>query len=154
MKELTLEMAKKMLAASVRYARDICNAPSSIAVVDKSGAVLAVHRMDNAGMATTDIAIQKAWTSVAMKLPTLMMARMIDPRQMGPMPGDHGLGLANQAKNRFAHIAGGIPIMSDDGEVLGAIGCSGVPAGAGRISDTGVVQAGLSALYDGVAATP
>lgn len=153
MEELTLETAKRMIAASVRYARDICGFSCSIAVVDKSGAVLAVYRMDDAGAATTDIAIQKAWTAVSMKLPTLMMARMIDPRRTGLMLGDHGLGIANQAKNRFASIAGGILVMNDSSEIIGALGCSGVPAGLGRISDTAVVQAGLSSGYDGVAAT-
>ena len=57
MKELTLEMAEKMLEAAERWARDVAGIPCSTAVVDKSGALIAVHRMDGAAMATTEIAI-------------------------------------------------------------------------------------------------
>lgn len=148
MKELTLEMALKALEAAERWARDIAGYPSSIAVVDKAGAVIAVHRMDGAATATTDIAIEKAWSVVAFKMPTLMLARMIDPRFVGERLGDHGMGLITKAKGRLTFIAGSVPIISDDGEIIGAIGASGVPAGVGDISDTSVCQAGWSALYD------
>jgi len=47
-KELTLELALKMLEAAERWARDIAGFPCSIAVVDQSGTILAVHRMDGA----------------------------------------------------------------------------------------------------------
>ncbi len=40
MKELTLEMALKMLEAAERWAREIAGFPCSIAVVDKSGTVI------------------------------------------------------------------------------------------------------------------
>ena len=147
MKEITLPMALKALEASERWSKDIAGLPCSVAVVDKAGAVIAVHRMDGAAMATTDIAIEKAWSAVAFKLPTLMLARMIDPRSVGERLGDHGLGLATKAKGRLTFIAGGIPVTDDD-EIIGGIGCSGVPAGVGDISDTSVSQAGWSALYD------
>lgn len=148
MKELTLEMALKALEASERWARDIGGYPSSIAVVDKSGAVLAVHRMDGAPSATTDIAIEKAWSVVAFGMPTLMLARMIDPRFVGERLGEHGMGLLTKAKGRLTFIAGSVPIISDDREIIGAIGASGVPAGVGEISDSTVCQAGWTALYD------
>ena len=148
MKEITLEMARKALEASVREARDIAGYSCSVAVVDKAGAVIAVERMDSGAPATTDIAIEKAWSAVAFKVPTLMLARMIDPRALGGQLGDHGLGLLTKGKSRLTFIAGGVPITDDDGEIIGAIGCSGVPTAVGEISDTSVCQAGWSALYD------
>lgn len=72
MKELNLELALKILEAAERWAKEIAGYPCSIAVLDKSGTPIAVHRMDGAGMATTDIAIEKAWTAIAFKMPTLM----------------------------------------------------------------------------------
>lgn len=148
MKEITLEMAKRALEASERWARDITGFPCSTAIVDKAGAVLAVHRMDGAAMATTDIAIEKAWSVVAFKVPTLMMSRWLDPRNVGELLGDHAFGMVGRSKGRLCFIPGGIPITGDDGEIIGGIGNSGVPSGVGDISDTSVSQAGLSALYD------
>ena len=148
MKELTLEMVERMLDAAERWSRDIAGVPSSIAVVDKSGTLIAVHRMDGAAMATTEIAIEKAWSAVAFKLPTLMMSRWLDPRTAGELLGDHAFGMAGRGKGRLCFIPGGIPITGDDGEIIGGIGNSGVPSGVGDISDTSVSQAGISALYD------
>ncbi len=148
MNNLTLEMALKMLEAAERWARDIAQVPCSIAVVDKSGALLAVHRMDGAGMATTDIAIEKAWTAVAFKTPTLLGSRWLDPRNIGQLLGDHAFGMIGRGKGRLCFIPGGIPVTNEEGEVIGAIGCSGVPSGVGDISDTSVSQAGITALYE------
>jgi uncharacterized protein GlcG (DUF336 family) len=148
MKELTLEVALKMLEAAERWARDIAGSSCSIAVVDKAGAVIAVHRMDGAGMATTDIAIEKAWTAVAFKMPTLLGSRWLDPRSMGKLSGDHAMGMIGRGKGRLCFIPGGIPITDEENEVIGAVGCSGVPSGVGDISDTSVSQAGVTALYE------
>ena len=147
-KKLTLEMAKRALEASERWARDIAGYPCSIAVVDKAGAVIAVHRMDGAAAMTIDIAIEKAWSVVMFKIPTLMLARWIDPRNLGKQLGDHALGMLTKGNGRLTCIAGGVPINDEQGEIIGAIGCSGVPSGVGEISDTSVSQAGWSALYD------
>lgn len=148
MKEITLEMAKKALQASKRWAKEIAGVPCSIAVVDRSGIVIAAHRMDGAGAATIDIAIEKAWSVVSFSMPTLLLARMIDPRFLGQQLGDHGMGLLTKSKGRLTFIAGGVPILSEDAEIIGAVGCSGVPSGVGDISDTSVAQAGVSALFD------
>lgn len=148
MKEITLSMAEKALEASERWARDIAGFPCSIAVVDKAGAVIALHRMDGAAMATIDIAIEKAWSAVAFKIPTLMMSRWLDPRNVNELLGDHTLGMVGRGKGRLCFIPGGIPITGDDDEIIGGIGCSGVPSAVGDISDTSVSQAGWTSFYD------
>ncbi len=148
MTSLTLEEALKMLEAAERWARDIAGSPCSIAVVDRAGAVIAVHRMDGAGMATTDIAIEKAWTAVAFKMPTLLGSRWLDPRNVGQLLGDHALGMIGRGRGRLCFIPGGIPVTNEEGDIIGAIGCSGVPSGVGDISDTSVSQAGITALYE------
>ena len=148
MNQLILEQALKMLEAAERWARDIAESPCSIAVVDKAGAVIAVHRMDGAGMATTEIAIEKAWTAVAFKMPTLMGSRWLDPRNIGKLLGDHAMGMIGRGGGRLCFIPGGLPVTAEKNEVIGSIGCSGVPSGVGDISDTSVSQAGVTALYE------
>lgn len=56
--------------------------------------------------------------------------------------------MIGRGKGRLCFIPGGIPITNDENEIIGGIGCSGVPAGAGDISDTTVSQAGITALYE------
>ena len=147
MKELTLEIAKKALEVTEEWLRNTVKIPASIAIVDKAGALIASHRMDGAPMATVDIAIDKAWSSVAMKLPTLMLARISDPRNVGEHLGDHGLGVPLVCRRPIACIAGGIPVADDNLEVIGAIGSSGLP-GMAKITDVTVSQKCLSALYE------
>ncbi len=147
MNEVTLEMAEKMLEAAERWAL-LAGHPCSIAIVDEAGAVIAVHRMDGAQPLTTDISINKAFSAVYAGGPTLMLARAVDPRMVGPVIGSGGLGLLTQAKLRLVFIPGGNPIRNGEMEIIGGIGCSGVPAGVGEISDTTVVQAGYAAIYE------
>ena len=66
----------------------------------------------------------------------------------GPIIGSGGLGLLTQAKLRLMFIPGGNPIRDEEMNVIGGIGCSGVPDGVGDISDTTVVQAGYTAIYE------
>ncbi len=145
---LTLDMALKMIEASKRWAKDVAGFPCSIAVVDASGFVVAAHRMDGASPATMEIAIEKAWSAVMFGIPTLLMSRWIDPRNLGEHIGVHALGMVGRLKGRLCVIPGGIPIRNKDGKLLGAIGCSGVPRSFGDISDSTVSQAGISALYE------
>ncbi len=148
MKELTLELALRMLEAAERWARDVAGFPCSIAVVDRSGALIAVHRMDGAAMATTDIAIEKAYTAVAWGMPTMLGSRWLDPRNVGQHIGDHALGMIGRGKGRLCLIPGGIPVTNEEGEIIGGIGCSGIPAGLGSINDTAVSQAGIVSLFE------
>ena len=148
MEELTLEMAERMLETAERWASDVAKTPCSIAIVDKSGAVIAAHRMDGAAIATTWIAIEKAWSAVSFKLPTLMLSRWLDPRSVDGQLGSHALGMAGRGLGRLCFIPGGIPITNEENDVIGGIGTSGIPSGTGDISDTSVSQSGITALYD------
>ena len=150
MKEVTLEMAKKMLDASTRWAGDIGKGFVSVAVVDRGGAIIAVERMDSAAALTAEIAIEKAWSVASFKTPGILLGRLMDPRNLGQILGDHGLGLIGRGKGRLAPIPGSIAITGDGGstDIIGAIGASGFPAGVGEVSDNSVCQAGIVALYD------
>ena len=149
MKELTLEMALKMLEASERWAGDVAGFACSIAIVDSSGSLIAVHRMDGAAMATIDVAIEKAFTAVAWGMPTMLGSRWIDPRNVKQQLGEHAFGMIGRGKGRLCLIPGGIPITNEENEIIGGIGCSGVPGGIEGINDSIVSQAGIVALYEG-----
>src|SRR5688572_17679898 len=69
-KALTLDGAKKVIAASVSYAKKN-NAPAGvIAVVDDGGNLMALERLDGTFAAGANISIGKARTAVLFKRPT------------------------------------------------------------------------------------
>src|SRR5438045_9752949 len=69
-KTLTIEGAKKVIAAAVAYAKKN-NAPGGvIAVVDEGGNLMALERLDSTFAAGANISIGKARTAVLFKRPT------------------------------------------------------------------------------------
>src|SRR5258706_12531593 len=69
-KSLTIEGAKKVIAASVAYAKKN-NAPGGvIAVVDDGGKLIALERLDGTFAARANISIWKTRTAVIFKRPT------------------------------------------------------------------------------------
>lgn len=85
-------------------------------VLDSAGNPLAMQRANNAPLASTDIARNKAWTAVSFKFPTdQWQARLADkPHLLSSLNQQPGLAL----------FGGGLPIFHD-GMLVGAIGISG-----------------------------
>jgi glc operon protein GlcG len=114
---LTLEGAKKVIAATVAEARNV-NAPGgSIAVVDDGGNLLALERLDQTFAASANIAIGKARTSALFKKPTKVFEDAIKGGRTSMVT------LGGDLQN-FTPLQGGIP-LEWEGKVVGAIGVSG-----------------------------
>ena len=114
---LTLDGAKKVIAASVAEARRL-NAPGgSIAVVDDGGNLLALERLDHTFAASSNIALGKARTSALFKKPTKVFEEAIKGGRTSM------LALGGDLQN-FTPLQGGIP-LEWEGRVIGAIGVSG-----------------------------
>jgi glc operon protein GlcG len=114
---LTLEGAKKVIAATVAEANRV-NAPGgAIAIVDDGGNLLALERLDQTFAASANIAIGKARTSALFKKPT----KLFEDAIKGGRTSMVTLGSDLQS---FTPLQGGIP-LEWDGKVVGAIGVSG-----------------------------
>lgn len=113
---MTLDLAKKLIDGAEKEAKKI-DVPMVISVIDEGGNLIAVHRMDDAWLASIDIAQNKAWTSVALKMPTSNLAEATVPNAEL-----YGLNTTNQG--RIVVFGGGIPLV-EDGKVVGAVGVSG-----------------------------
>lgn len=112
-KTLTLDGAKKAIAAAVAEAKRL-NAPgAAIAVVDDGGNVIAVERLDNTFAAGAFISIGKARTAAQFKRPTSVFEDIIKKGRTSMV-----------ALNDFTPLQGGVPILIED-QVVGAIGVSG-----------------------------
>lgn len=116
MSELKLESVKKIIEGAEKEAADI-GVQMVISVVDAGGNLIATHRMDDAWIASLDVAQNKAWTSVALKMPTSNLEEAASPNNEL-----YGLNTTNQG--RIVVFGGGIP-LEKDGKVVGAVGVSG-----------------------------
>src|SRR5213594_3846800 len=130
-KDLTLDGAKKVIAAAVAEAKSK-NAPGgAIAVVDEGGNLIAVERLDNTFAAGANISIGKARTAVLFKRPTKFFEDVINKGRT-----------AMTTLNDFTPLQGGIPIIVD-GQIIGAVGVSGA---ASAQQDEELAIAGANAL--------
>jgi uncharacterized protein GlcG (DUF336 family) len=128
---LTLEIAKELSAAAEAEAiRNNWNVV--IAIVDDGGRLMHLVRRDGTQYASSEVAQDKARTAIAFRRPT----KAFEEAVAGGRNALLGL-------NGATPIEGGLPIVVD-GEMLGAIGVSGVQSS----QDAQVAQAGLDALPD------
>lgn len=116
MEQMTLALAKQLLEAAQQEAINI-NVPMVISIVDGGGNLIACHRMDDALLVSIDIAQNKAWTAVAMKMPTESLAQATSD-------GKELFGINTTNNGRVVIFGGGIPFIVD-GQIIGAIGVSG-----------------------------
>lgn len=116
MSQITLKLAKKMIENAEKEANRI-GVPMVISVVDEGGNFVACHRMDDALLVSVDISQNKAWTSVALKMPTATLAALT-----GPEAELYGINTTNNG--RVVVFGGGIPLRKNN-KVVGAVGVSG-----------------------------
>ena len=132
-KVLTLEGAKKVIAAAEAYARQN-NAPGGvIAVVDDGGSLIALERLDGTFSAGANISIGKARTAVMFKKPTKVFEELINKGRTTMV-----------AVKDFTPLQGGIPIVVD-GQIVGGVGVSGA---ASAQQDEELAIAGASAAKE------
>jgi len=111
-----LDLALELISAAREKATEI-GVPMVIAVVDAGGNLIAQQRMDEALLVSIDIAINKAYTAAAVKLPTHELAAVSQSGQ--PLFGIH-----NADGGRIVIFGGGFPIKKNN-EIVGGIGVSG-----------------------------
>lgn len=131
---LTLDDAKRIIAAAEKTATDDVGQPMNIAVVDAGGHLSAFVRQPNAWLGSIDIAINKAFTARAFDIPTKKLAEL-------SQPDEQFFGIHASNHSRVVIFAGGIP-LERDGAIVGAIGVSG---GFSK-QDQAVAEAGAAAL--------
>src|SRR5215211_6461258 len=134
-KALTIEGAKKVIAAAVTYAKKN-NAPGGvIAVVDEGGNLMALERLDGTFAAGANISIGKARTAVLFKRPTKAFEDIIKNGRtaMVALPDAY-----------FTPLQGGVPITVE-GQIVGGVGVSGA---ASAQQDEELAIAGASALTE------
>lgn len=140
-KVLTLEGARKVIAAAEAYARQN-NAPSGvIAVVDDGGNLIALERLDGTFSAGANISIGKARTAVMFKKPTKVFEELINKGRTTMV-----------ALKDFTPLQGGIPIVVD-GQIVGGVGVSGA-ASAQQDEELAIAGAGAAKEFTSSSTAP
>ena len=115
---ISLEQAQAVIHAAVAEARTR-NWKMNIAVADSGGNLVAFQRMDGAMLASIQIAQHKARAAVTFRRPTKVFEDGINLMHLNYLLAFDGI-IASR---------GGIPLidrgMTDQGDIIGAIGCSG-----------------------------
>ncbi len=119
---LSLETAKKIIEKVEEESRNRCK-KAVICVCNEQGNPIAVHVMDGAFLISFDVAVKKAYTAVALKMPTLKLNDLVKS-------GQTFYGLQNLDK--VMTIGGGVPLYKN-GILLGGLGVSG---GTGEEDDS------------------
>ncbi len=111
---LTLNDAEFLLEQAYQYAKQH-NFNVSIAVVDDTGSLLSMKRMDGASPMTANLCLEKAKCSAMSRHPSKLFEDIIKGGQMGFLTMQSFSGM----------LEGGEPIMYQ-GQLVGAMGVSGV----------------------------
>lgn len=127
-KVLTLDDVKLIAAAAEKEALSN-NWAVSIAICDAGGHALLLQRMDGAPLMSASVAPEKARTCVLSGKPSKVYEDMVNQGRIAALAMP------------VVPLEGGEPIIIN-GQIIGAVGVSGVKAG----EDAQVARAGVSAL--------
>lgn len=131
---ITLDSAKRLIEKIEQEALRR-NKPSVIAVCTPDGNPVAVHVMDGSFLVSFDMAVKKAYTSVAVKMSTVELSRLTQPGQTF-----YGLG---KMSDNIVIFGGGVPLKVGD-TIIGGLGISG---GTGE-EDNSLAEYGLQVLKE------
>lgn len=131
---VTLDSAKRLIEKIEQEALRR-NKPSVIAVCSPDGNPVAVHVMDGSFLVSFEVALKKAYTSVAVKMSTMELSRLTQPGQTF-----YGLG---KMSDNIVIFGGGVPLKVGD-TIIGGLGISG---GTGE-EDNSLAEYGLQVLNE------
>lgn len=113
---ITLKIAKEIITKAEEKAEEL-KVPVAITIVDEGGNLVAAHRMDDSLLISISASFNKAYTAIALKMPTEKLYDLV-------LPGKPFYGLESIEKGKICVFGGGIPIEKNR-RFIGAIGVSG-----------------------------
>ena len=114
--KMTLQIAKALIEKVEQKAKE-AGVNAVIAVSDAAGRIVAVHCMDDAYIASYDIAVNKTFTSAGLKMSTAELAELAKP-------GGSLYGIQHTNEGKIVIFGGGEPLYVED-KIIGALGVSG-----------------------------
>ena len=133
--KMTLELAKNLSGIVRAKAKEI-GVNAVVAVSDSGANPILVECMDDSYIASYDIAKNKAYTVVALKMPTSKLKALSQPGE--PL---YGIQFTNEGK--IVIFGGGVPLKVND-TVIGGLGVSG----GSEEQDTFLSEYGEKVFYE------
>ena len=115
--EMTLAMADRLADAVLAEAKRI-GVKAVVCVSDGAGNPKLVKSMDDAYIASYDVAVNKAFTVVALKMSTITLKPLAQPGA-----SLYGIQFTNGGK--IVIFGGGDPLVGEKGKIIGGLGVSG-----------------------------
>lgn len=133
---LSHAQARRVLDAGLEAAARL-RCPVSVAVLDEGRELMAFGRLEDATLASVEIAQNKAFTARSLNMSTADLAPLTQP-------GEWLWGIERTDRRPLVPFAGGLPLQRD-GRVVGAVGV----AGGSAEQDARIVAAAEAAFAEG-----
>ena len=114
--KLTLEIARRLIHKVEQKAAQM-GVNAVVAVADEGANPIAIECMDDSYIASYDIALNKAYTCAAIKMPTTTLKKLAQP-------GESLYGIQFTNNGKIVIFGGGVPLCYN-GKVIGGLGVSG-----------------------------
>ena len=119
MAKVTLEQANTIISAGQLKGREMGIGPLTIVVLDDGGHLVSMQREDKSGILRFEIAFGKAWGGLA-------IGRSSRANETDILTREHfGVALAAASGGRIIPVAGGVLILDEKSNVIGAVGVTG-----------------------------
>ncbi len=115
--EMTLDLATA-LADYVKVKASEMGVNAVVAVANSGGNPVTVQCMNDSYIASYDIALNKAFTVVALKMSTSTLKPLAQP-------GESLYGIQFTNNGRIVIFGGGVPLYNKEGKIIGGLGVSG-----------------------------
>jgi len=117
LKSLTLNAAKSIASRAVIKAQEL-GVPAAIAVVDLTGSLIYLEKLDGTMPVASNLAIGKANTAIAFQRETIKLEDLIQQKRIVM------LGLNSVIDGPYVPLMGAYPIVFE-GQIIGAVGVAG-----------------------------
>ena len=128
--DMTLDLALT-LTEKVKAKAAEMGVNAVIAVSNSAGNPVSVQCMDDSYIASYDVALNKAYTVVALKMPTTTLKELA-------VPGGSLYGIQFTNGGKIVIFGGGVPLYNKAGKIIGGLGVSGGSEG----EDTSLAEYG------------
>lgn len=116
---MPLAVAEAIATEALAAGRDAGLLPLTVAVLDAGGVLVVLKREDGSGVLRGDIAIGKAWGALGMGISSRTIRDRLKDR-----PAFQSA-LAAASDGRFVPVPGGVLVINEKSEIIGAVGISG-----------------------------
>lgn len=119
MTDINLAEAKRLADFALDHAASLGALAISVVVLDRAGATRLVYRTDQGSLVGPEIALAKARSGMAFRLPTLALNKSFADNPSVTSA------VAAATAGKFLPLGGGLPLFDAAGDLIGAIGVAG-----------------------------